>query len=123
MELTPEQWRAPSLDPEAEAEARLRESLEAFGVLAGFTHLLDPDQAKQVIEAPIEDWMVFLHPEQRSVVVKRFEGPARVRGSAGTGKTVVGLHRAAELATRYRDEGAVLFTTYINSLPPVLAHL
>ena len=41
---------------------------------------------------------MFLHPDQRAVVFRRFDGPARVRGSAGTGKTVVGLHRAAALA-------------------------
>ena len=56
--------------------------------------------------APIEDWMIFLHPDQRTVVQRRYEGPARVRGSAGTGKTVVALHRAVELAKRFKAEEA-----------------
>jgi len=124
LELTPEQWRSPSVDAEELAETRLRVSIVEHGALAGFTRLLTAEQATQIVAAPIEDWMVFLHPEQRSVVAKQFAGPARVRGSAGTGKTVVALHRAAELAARYRDEGGrVLFTTFVRSLPPVFAHL
>lgn len=120
---TPDEWRNPLVDEEDEAEARLRANLAKYGVLSGFTRLLDPDEAARVLAAPIEDWMVFLHPEQRSVVMRRFSGPARVRGSAGTGKTVVGLHRAAELARRYSDEGQVLFTTFVASLPPVFERL
>src|SRR6185295_6030614 len=78
--------------------------------------------------APIEDWMIFLHPDQRVVVRRRFEGPARIRGAAGTGKTVVALHRAAELAHRFEDEEPesalpILFTTYIKSLPAVFEGL
>lgn len=121
--LTPEQWRTPAFDPEDVAEQQLREIWERHGVLAGFTRLLDPDEAVRVLDAPIEDWMVFLHPDQREAVLRRYEGPARVRGSAGTGKTVVGLHRAATLAERYRNEGRILFTTFVNSLPPVFEHL
>ncbi len=123
IDKTADQWRNPPVDEEAEAEARLRANLAKYGVLRGFTRLLDPDEAERVLAAPIEDWMVFLHPEQRTVVSRRYEGPARVRGSAGTGKTVVGLHRAAELARRYGDEGRVLFTTFVASLPPVFEHL
>jgi hypothetical protein len=123
LDKSPEQWRNPSMDEEAEAEIRLRATLQQYGVLAGFTRLLDADEAQRVLTAPIEDWMVFLHPEQRGAVMRRFEGPARVRGSAGTGKTVVGLHRAAELARRYEGEGPILFTTFVASLPPVFQHL
>ena len=70
--------------------------------------------------------MIFLHPDQRAIVSRRFDGPARVRGAAGTGKTVVGLHRAAWLAERNREAGEskpVLFTTFIKSLPPVFESL
>jgi len=123
IDKTPEQWRNPPIDEEAAAEAQLRASLEQYGVLAGFTRLLGADEAQRVLNAPIEDWMVFLHPDQRAAVLRRYEGPARVRGSAGTGKTVVGLHRAAELARRYAGEGQVLFTTFVKSLPPVFEHL
>ena len=70
---------------------------------------------------PIESWMAFLHPEQAKVVRRSFNGPCRIRGAAGTGKTVVGLHRAAHLA-RTRP-GKVLVTTYVRTLPDVLSAL
>src|SRR5205085_2135687 len=77
--------------------------------------------------APIEDWMIFLHPDQRAIADRNYEGPARVRGAAGTGKTVVALHRAVSLAKRFRTEAdtpkTILFTTFIRSLPPVFEHL
>jgi hypothetical protein len=79
-------------------------------------HLLDG-----VLEAPIEDWMAFLDPAQARLVRRNFNGPARIRGAAGTGKTVVGLHRAAYLARA--TGGRVLLTTYIRTLPAVLQSL
>lgn len=124
LELSPEQWRTPALDPEAEAAARIRTALQASPEV--FTRLFSPAEALAIATAPIEDWMVFLHPDQRTAVDRRHAGPARVRGSAGTGKTVVGLHRAAALAKRFEAEGEeakVLFTTYIKSLPPVFEGL
>ncbi|MFJ2980737.1 UvrD-helicase domain-containing protein [Curtobacterium sp. NPDC087082] len=74
-----------------------------------------------VLEAPIEDWMAFLDPAQAKLVRRSFNGPARIRGAAGTGKTVVGLHRAAYLARS--TGGRILFTTYIGTLPKVLESL
>jgi hypothetical protein len=74
-----------------------------------------------ILAAPIEDWMSFLHPDQARLVRRSFGGPARIRGSAGTGKTVVGLHRAAYLARS--KPGRVLVTTYVKSLPAVLSTL
>ncbi|MFJ3380303.1 UvrD-helicase domain-containing protein [Curtobacterium sp. NPDC090217] len=79
-------------------------------------HLLDA-----VLDAPIEEWMAFLDPAQAKLVRRNFNGPARIRGAAGTGKTVVGLHRAAYLARA--TGGRVLFTTYIRTLPAVLRSL
>jgi hypothetical protein len=86
----------------------------------------EPEYMREILGRPIEDWMIFLHPDQRAMVRRHFEGPARVRGAAGTGKTVVGLHRAAWLAERNREAGdtrPVLFTTFIKSLPPVFEAL
>jgi len=71
-----------------------------------------------MLAAPIEEWMSFLHPAQARLVRRSFNGPARIRGAAGTGKTVVGLHRAAYLA-RSRP-GRILVTTYVRTLPDVL---
>lgn len=66
--------------------------------------------------------MVYLDPSQQSLVERRFNGPARFRGAAGTGKTVVALHRA-RAAARKAEDSRVLFTTFIRSIPPVLEQL
>ncbi|HEU0103303.1 MAG TPA: UvrD-helicase domain-containing protein [Mycobacteriales bacterium] len=92
--------------------------LEAQGLLFG------EEQARHAgmdtaLQTPIEDWTGWLHPEQRSASRRSFAGPARVSGSAGTGKTSVGLHRVAHLAAR--RPGRFLVTSYVRSLPPTLA--
>ncbi len=74
-----------------------------------------------VLSKPIEDWMIFLHPDQVRLTERPLAGPARVRGAAGTGKTVVALHRARHLADTYQAK--VLFTTYVTNLPPVYEEL
>lgn len=81
--------------------------------------LFDPvELAEQLTRAaalPIADWMGFLHPAQARLVRRSFTGPARVRGPAGTGKTVVLLHRAAWLAGL--GTGRVLVTSFVHTLP------
>ena len=72
------------------------------------------DELKRALDYPWDQWMVFLHPSQRSLVSQSFGGPARVSGSAGTGKTVVALHRTASLLEK-SDNTKVLLTTF--SLP------
>lgn len=74
-----------------------------------------------VMALPIEEWMAFLHPTQAKLVNRSFSGPSRIRGAAGTGKTVVGLHRAAYLARSYH--GKVLVTAFVRTLPAVLESL
>ncbi len=59
-----------------------------------FRVVADVDELARALEYPWERWTVFLHPAQRELVERRFGGPARIAGSAGTGKTVVALHRA-----------------------------
>ena len=73
---------------------------------------------EQALVGPIESWMTFLHPEQNKLVRSSWSGPARIRGGAGTGKTVVGLHRAVYLAERGRRR--VLLVTFVKTLPIVL---
>jgi hypothetical protein len=65
---------------------------------------------------PIESWMTWLHPLQARQVSREFSGPSRIRGGAGTGKTVLALHRANYLASRGRR---VLFTSFVRTLPAV----
>jgi hypothetical protein len=79
-----------------------------------FRIMEDVDELKRALEFPWEQWTVFLHPSQRQVVEQSFGGPARVSGSAGTGKTVVALHRAANILRQYK-QARLLLTTF--SLP------
>ena len=88
--------------------------------------LFDADEIEASIMAaalaePIESWMTWLHPEQTRLVRQTRSGPARIRGPAGTGKTVVGLHRAAYLAAT--RPGRILYTSYVRTLPAVLRSL
>lgn len=78
-------------------------------------------ELRQALEYPWERWIVFLHPTQRGVAERRYKGSARVSGAAGTGKSVVALHRAAALA-RSTPEGRVLLTTYSKTLAAHLSH-
>ncbi len=81
--------------------------------------LLIEDLIRRVFRGDFEEWQLFLHPDQKPLVRRHWSGAARIRGAAGTGKTVIGLHRLAELARRYPD-AKVLFTTYSRSLVELL---
>jgi len=75
----------------------------------------DQEMLAQALEKPWAEWLVFLHPSQRAAVERNFSGAARVSGSAGTGKSVVAMHRAAHLA-RMHEKGRVLLTTFSKTL-------
>ncbi len=77
------------------------------------------EELTRAFDYPWEKWTVFLHPEQRLWVDRDYTGPARVSGSAGTGKTIVALHRAAHLARAYPD-ARVLLTTFSDALASAL---
>lgn len=83
----------------------------------GKTTLLDV--ARKATDYPWEKWTVFLHPEQKRTVQAEFNGPARVSGSAGTGKTVVALHRAVFLA-RDNPGARILLSTFSEALANLL---
>ena len=84
-----------------------------FRVMANVAEL------EAALNFPWDKWTVFLHPEQRQWVERDYTGPARVSGSAGTGKTVVALHRAAHLARTHPD-ARVLLTTFSDTLASAL---
>lgn len=73
------------------------------------------DELTAALDAPWDKWSVFLHPSQRAVVERNFNGPSRVSGSAGTGKTVVALHRAVRLI-RSEQKSLVLLATFSEPL-------
>jgi len=77
----------------------------------------DENAMSEILNAPLDKWRVFLHPSQKKIVTLNSNGPIRVLGGAGTGKTVVALHRAKWLAENFAKEGEkVLFTTFTVNL-------
>jgi len=95
--------KSASVDPFTHPDAQRR-----------FRVMEDVEELKRALDFPWDQWTVFLHPSQRQVVEQSFSGPARVSGSAGTGKTVVALHRAANIL-RQHPQARLLLTTF--SLP------
>jgi superfamily I DNA/RNA helicase len=77
------------------------------------------EELERALDYPWEKWTVFLHPAQRQLVERSYNGPARVSGSAGTGKTIVALHRAVFLA-RANPDARVLLTTFSDTLSNAL---
>ena len=84
-----------------------------------FRVMTNVEELQRALDFPWEKWTVFLHPEQRQWVERDYTGPARISGSAGTGKTIVALHRAAYLA-RTHPEARVLLTTFSDALANAL---
>ena len=100
----PEPGTSPFAHPDAQRRFRLLDNIE---------------ELQAALDAPFEKWAVFLHPAQRELAEKAATGPTRVTGSAGTGKTIVALHRAVHLAKE--DNGAtVLLTTFSKTLAQAL---
>lgn len=86
-----------------------------------FRVLEDVEELERALDFPWDQWAIFLHPSQRFVVEQDFNGPARVSGSAGTGKTVVALHRAAAIL-KTNPSAKVLLTTFSSPLANSLEH-
>jgi len=100
----------------------------ANGVISPFEHpdaqrrfrlMANVEELGRALDYPWDAWTVFLHPEQRLLVERDYNGPARVSGSAGTGKTIVALHRAVFLA-RTNPNARVLLTTFSDTLANAL---
>jgi superfamily I DNA/RNA helicase len=87
--------------------------------LRRFRVIENAEELRRALESPWDRWAVFLHPSQRDIIERDFVGPARVAGSAGTGKTVVALHRTARLVQSSPD-AQVLLTTFSRPLANIL---
>jgi len=83
--------------------------------LRRFQVMKNVEELERALDYPWEKWTIFLHPAQRQWVEKDYNGPARVSGSAGTGKTIVALHRAVFLARNHPD-ARILLTTFSDLL-------
>ncbi len=87
------------------------ESRSRFYVVEGENDL------QEILSAPLEQWRVFLHPTQRRLATSHLNGPSRILGGAGTGKTVLAMHRAKHLANTLGDtDRNLLFTTFTTNL-------
>ena len=84
-----------------------------------FRVMTNVEELERALDFPWERWTIFLHPEQRQWVECDYAGPARVSGSAGTGKTIVALHRAVYLARQHPD-ARVLLATFSDTLASAL---
>lgn len=84
-----------------------------------FRTMESAEELAQALDYPWEKWTIFLHPAQREFVGRNLDGPARVSGSAGTGKTIVALHRAVHLA-RTDETARILLTTFNDVLANAL---
>ena len=105
---TPEK---PAVDGENLAEAlKTDRSQSTFFVVEGEVELL------RAMAEPLEKWRIFLHPAQRKLVERDYSGPCRILGGAGTGKTVVAMHRAKWLASQITGKEKILFTTFTANL-------
>ena len=82
--------------------------------------IADQEELEQALAFPWEQWGVFLHPSQRALVERSFSGPARVAGSAGTGKTIVAIHRAVRLA-RENPAAKILLASFSQPLADAMA--
>ncbi|MGP5015355.1 3'-5' exonuclease [Glutamicibacter ardleyensis] len=101
----------PDLDEDEELDKAIRKSKGGF-VFAGD----NPEEVRKALEAKdVEAWRVFLHPEQRKYVEGHRNGSFRMTGGAGTGKTVVLIHRARALSQQ-NPNARILLTTFTKAL-------
>jgi len=110
LELVAEENPPSDISEDLSAALDMPITLKSFVVVDG------EDELRRIMAEPLEKWRVFLHPTQRKLVQKDFSGPARVLGGAGTGKTVVAMHRAKYLASKCDDKQRILLTTFTANL-------
>ena len=92
-------------------------AIDREGSKRRFHIVASEEELQRILAAPLEKWRVYLHPSQRKLVERDWNGPVRVTGGAGTGKTVVAMHRAVWLVKNSLiEDGKVLFLTYNTNL-------
>lgn len=104
------------MPPEVDVNDYLK-ALETPESQSRFMLIEDDHALQQAINSPLEQWRIFLHPSQKRLAQGDRKGPMRVLGGAGTGKTVLAMHRAKWLAEHRTPQGQkVLFTTFTRNL-------
>jgi superfamily I DNA/RNA helicase/mRNA-degrading endonuclease RelE of RelBE toxin-antitoxin system len=97
-------------------ENDLAQALQSDSNKTSFVVLEGEEELRRIMAEPLEKWRIFLHPTQRRLVEKDLSGSYRVLGGAGTGKTVVAMHRAKYLASKLSGKESILFTTFTANL-------
>jgi superfamily I DNA/RNA helicase len=106
--------------PSDDTDAAVLHSLKRPAATLQYAFIDDQDELRRVIEAgDFGAWRIFLHPEQRRYIDRSYKGPFRLSGGAGTGKTVVLIHRALALARR-DPEARIVLTTFTTNLAEAL---
>lgn len=110
-----ESSRPPIAEPKPVDTSDFAAALEKPASRRQFRLVESEDELVEMLDASLDKWRIFLHPNQEAIVRSNFRGPARVLGGAGTGKTVVAMHRARHLAKLYPD-ARILFTAFNRNL-------
>jgi superfamily I DNA/RNA helicase len=110
---------ATGVTPQKQPAAYAKNPFEHPDAQRRFRAMRNVEELERALEFPWEKWTIFLHPAQRQLVERDYGGPARISGSAGTGKTIVALHRAVFLA-RGNPDARVLLTTFSDTLANAL---
>ncbi|MQY25725.1 3'-5' exonuclease [Nocardia aurantia] len=104
------------VDTTVDEDDRIIRALDRLASKMQFTYIEGSDELRRVIEGgDFAAWRIFLHPEQREYAEKDYSGPFRLSGGAGTGKTVVAIHRARNLLTR-NPNARIVLTTFNKTL-------
>lgn len=106
----------PSVDENLDEDSRIIAALNRPASQMQFSYVDDNEELRRVIEGgDFAAWRTFLHPEQRAYAQKDFNGAFRLSGGAGTGKTVVAIHRARRL-WRSNPQARIILTTFNKTL-------
>lgn len=105
-------------DAEAVDTTDYKAALERPATKRRFHIYTEDEELRRMLARPLDEWRVYLHQEQRKYAFWDVNGPIRVLGGAGTGKTVVAMHRAHWLVSKYLKDtdDKVLFTTFTANL-------
>ncbi|WMX16510.1 UvrD-helicase domain-containing protein [Aureispira sp. CCB-E] len=99
------------------------DQLKSINNQRNFIELTDDTLFNEILSGTLDKWKYYLHPSQRKLVSRDFSGTVKVTGGAGTGKTVVAIHRLKYLASKMNFGKKILFTTYTKALATNLTDL
>ena len=109
------------------------EDLTTVGGVSGLESEILESEIERPRTGPMRDIVATIQPEQDRIVRARLTDSLCIQGAPGTGKTAVGLHRAAYLLYAYREQlarsGVLVvgpndsFLSYIGDVLPALGEI